>query len=572
MDPAKQSYFRTDDLVKLKNRLCDHVEIARLRGPLVRDGSAKAIFDVTAEMHELLYQIESFIPERGDAVRYATKQSVGNPSEIVKLQAEVSVLREQNRQLIEDLATFKASSRSDDVPPAGPGTGSAVFDGPPKKKRGRPKKAKVTPEVQQYTNLFLGLLNAMGVQIPQPPASVNTLNRSTSSDPSKSNIPTIDVEAAAAEPIPEPVVEDAVEVLEPDSGKKKKFKFGSKDKESCYKAKTEHFLVGSTEIHTYNPGVRQHKDYIVPDGKYYATVDAMGAELAVCGALLDEAQHSDIALATLKTRMTKFRQTVDSLRMWHEYGTEDKKQIVKTYSKLLTKYSLQKYDTYPGLEEWFDTLNFWFQHRFKPGGKFCFNCSSIPKWIEDITMVLGNEFHTSTWEKSRDAFKNWCLSLDLPPANKQQAYEKLHYAYPIQIHGPIQAGKIDAFRNIALWDVMNAVGFFEELNDQLPHVCQFTIWEQLSWSWPIYALRNRIDAQPNFEPDHHNETFGYNYYVPGKSLDERIIWLNWDTSANRNLKYDKMCVPFFAGTWYDYMKKIVKQLGSTNAFIEACCT
>lgn len=540
MDASKQNYFRTDDLSKIRDRLKVHAAISQKRGALVRDSKAKIIFDITSEMRQLLDQIDCFIPEKGDAIRYCNRCANGSSSHDEDMEAQITSLREENEKLKSELERFHACANL---------RGSPNFFNPEicqERKRGRPRK-RSTSSSSDMVQILCSVLNLLGYGVSTYPINAEAVNTEIVRDDQVSTSPPSEKHTDTKS--------DKVE-----------HRGSTHDKrdDRYYKERTTHLLEGEAVVACLDDDFQSTRNVEVQDGQYQTLSECLQNDMVACSALVHGCESDSNAEHAVRSAMSRFRSNVNSVKVWHDYGTNDKKQIVRAYSQVLTKYSMMRFDRYPGLEEWFQTLNFWFQRRFKPGGDFRYNCSSIPKWIEDICMVLGNEFGGPTWTKSRDEFKNWCLSLDKFGGKNNYA----HYGVPKYIHDAISSQQVKAFRNIVLWDIMNAVGFFQELNSKLPKCCSEVI-EQLSWSWPAYALRNRLDAQPDFDPDR-RETGTSLYYVPGRDVNTLMGWMPWDASATWGLdtSYTVSTMPYGL---FQNASKIVRKLSSRDRLIQACC-
>lgn len=204
---------------------------------------------------------------------------------------------------------------------------------------------------------------------------------------------------------------------------------------------------------------------------------------------LIESNGDEQCLKHVRNMMDAYHQVSKEVEVWHKFSSKDKKQILKAYSVTLKKFSSMKYDdNYPGFEEVFKLINYWFQRRFPIGIKnnFRYNPSCIPGWIEDIIMVMGNYVNTMWWKDKVEEFKRWCDGCQ---------DKRCHYALPPTLMDEVRMQKIKANRNMIVWDIMNELGFFKYLNSMLPDVVTTSYYDVISWVWPQYALRYRLDCQ-----------------------------------------------------------------------------
>ena len=307
-----------------------------------------------------------------------------------------------------------------------------------------------------------------------------------------------------------------------------------------------------------------------------AKYDLLGAAYT-----LIESNGDEQCLKHVRNIMNAYHEVSNSVEVWHKFSSKDKKQILKAYSVTLKKFSSMKYDDkYPGFEEVFKLINYWFQRRFPIGTKnnFRYNPSCIPGWIEDIIMVMGNYVNTMWWKDKVEEFKRWCDGCQ---------DKRCHYALPPTLMDEVRVQKIKANRNLMVWDIMNELGFFKYLNSMLPDNVTTSYYDVVSWVWPQYALRYRLDCQnPKDEAFDVDDCSDPNLpamiyakigrYTPGYSFTESNLsnfgWVPRETPKAQN-GMNKYLSPFTSAAFkiYNTRAKIVtkKYRGIQNA-VQIC--
>lgn len=280
--------------------------------------------------------------------------------------------------------------------------------------------------------------------------------------------------------------------------------------------------------------------------------------------------------------MNAYHEVSNNVEVWHKFSSKDKKQILKAYSVTLKKFSFMKYDDkYPGFEEVFKLINYWFQRRFPIGTKnnFRYNPSCIPGWIEDIIMVMGNYVNTMWWKDKVEEFKRWCDGCQ---------DKRCHYALPPTLMDEVRMQKIKANRNLIVWDIMNELGFFKYLNSMLPDNVTTSYYDVVSWVWPQYALRYRLDCQnPKDEAFDVDDCSDPNLpamiyakigrYTPGYSFTESNLsnfgWVPRETPKAQN-GMNKFLSPFTSAAfklYRDFKSRIVtKKYRSIQNAVQVC--
>lgn len=307
-----------------------------------------------------------------------------------------------------------------------------------------------------------------------------------------------------------------------------------------------------------------------------AKYDLLGAAYT-----LIESNGDEQCLKHVRNMMNAYHQVSKEVEVWHKFSSKDKKQILKAYSVTLKKFSSMKFDDkYPGFEEVFKLINYWFQRRFPIGTKnnFRYNPSCIPGWVEDIIMVMGNYVNTMWWKDKVEEFKRWCDGCQ---------DKRCHYALPPTLMDEVRTQKIKANRNLIVWDIMNELGFFKYLNSMLPDVVTTSYYDVVSWVWPQYALRYRLDCQnpkdEDFDVDDCSDPnlpammyAKIERYTPGYSFTESNLsnfgWVSRETPKAQN-GISKFLSPFTSAAFkvYGMKARIVtkKYRGIQNA-VQVC--
>lgn len=297
---------------------------------------------------------------------------------------------------------------------------------------------------------------------------------------------------------------------------------------------------------------------------------------------LIESNGDEQCLKHVRNMMNAYHKVSKEVEVWHKFSSKDKKQILKAYSVTLKKFSSMKYDDkYPGFEEIFKLINYWFQRRFPIGTKnnFRYNPSCIPGWVEDIIMVMGNYVNTMWWKDKVEEFKRWCDGCQ---------DKRCHYALPPTLMDEVRMQKIKANRNLIVWDIMNEVGFFKYLNSMLPDNVTTSYYDIVSWVWPQYALRYKLDCQDPKDEDFDVDDCSdpnlpammyakIERYTPGYSFTESNLsnfgWVPRETPKAQN-GMDKFLSPLTSSAFKLYRtfkSRIVtkKYRGIQNA-VQAC--
>lgn len=307
-----------------------------------------------------------------------------------------------------------------------------------------------------------------------------------------------------------------------------------------------------------------------------AKYDLLGAAYT-----LIESNGDEQCLKHVRNMMDAYHQVSKEVEVWHKFSSKDKKQILKAYSVTLKKFSCMKFDDkYPGFEEVFKLINYWFQRRFPIGAKnnFRYNPSCIPGWVEDIILVMGNYVNTMWWKDKVEEFKRWCDGCQ---------DKRCHYALPPTLMDEVRTQKIKANRNLIVWDIMNELGFFKYLNSMLPDAVTTSYFDVISWVWPQYSLRYRLDCQnpkdEDFDVDDCSDPnlpammyAKIGRYTPGYSFTESNIsnfgWVPRETPKAQN-EISKFLSPFTSAAFkvYGMKARIVtkKYRGIQNA-VQVC--
>lgn len=335
---------------------------------------------------------------------------------------------------------------------------------------------------------------------------------------------------------------------------------------------------GSINIDTHydNPITTTNVDITSYGGLSYA----LQQELMGAAYVLSDGEGSEKSIQHVRAMMNIYHMVTNGVETWHKFSAKDKKQILKAYSVTLKKFSSMKFDNYPGFEEVFKLINYWFQRRFPIGTKnnFRYNPSCIPGWVEDIVMVLGNSFNTMWWKDKVEEFKRWCDGCQ---------DKRCHYALPPTLMDELRLQTVKANRNLMIWDIMNEVGFFKYLNSMLPDVVHL-YYDVISWVWPQYALRYRLDCQDPKDEDFDVDDCSdpdlpammyakIGRYTPGYSFTEsNLSNFGWvpreEPKAHKGVK--KFLIPFMGSTFNLYAKCksnfVNRKYGSIHNAMQVC--